>query len=207
LETFQVAEGQEFNFFAAKIPQWKGWLASLVIDAEGNAVGTDGTSKTVGNDTDLQLLLSLRAKADVIVTTGKTARAENYKASRFAPIAFITRHPESLATLPAIANPGAFENVYLTSSTGDSSIFERFDRELSERGFESVLFEGGKSSLAELLASTLPARLVLSIANVPKGFQLSPQGLLSKTLPMIGELKLEGQFRTANNIVLLWYKP
>lgn len=207
METFQVAEGQDFNFFAAKIPQWKGWLASLVMDAEGNAVGTDGTSKTVGNDTDLQLLLSLRAKADVIVTTGKTARAENYKASRFAPIAFITRHPESLATLPAVVNPGAFENIFLTSSSGDSSMFKGLDKELSERGFESVLFEGGASSLTELLTSELPVRLVLSIANVPQAYQPSPRAILSKTLPTIGELKLEGQFRIANNLVLLWHKP
>lgn len=205
MDSYQLETGQEFNFFASKIASWSGWLASLVVDIAGNTIGADGTSKTVGNHTDLQLLLALRAKASVIVTTGKTARAEGYKPSRFAPIAFITRNPDSLADVPAVARPGHFANIILSSSANQPNPFQEFDIELNTDG--PILFEGGVRTLTQLLQSDLPTQLVLSIANVPESLEISPTELLSKALPFAPKLRLKDAFRAGPNVITHWSKP
>ena len=206
MQTFTPDTGQEFNFFTEKIPSWQGWLASLVIDSSGNTAGNDGTSKTVGNQTDLQLLIALRSRASLIVTTGKTARIEKYKASRFAPIAFITRDESSLATIPAIAKPGKFKNIFLSSSKPLKEAFKDFDSEISNSGFNNVLFEGGLESVASLSQSTLPLTLVLSIANA-QGFDVAHTvQLLNKILPGWTNPHLIESFGVGPNLVAIWTK-
>lgn len=207
MQTFTPASGQEFNFFAEKLANWQGWLASLVVDSNGNTVGSDGTSKTVGNQTDLQLLIALRSKTSLIVTTGKTARSEQYKASRFAPIAFITRHQGSLASIPAVASPGNFENIFLTSSKPLPDAFSDFDSEVSKAGFSSILFEGGLDSVAALLESPLPLTLVLSIANVQDFDEAKARKLLNQILPKWSDPQLQEAFGVGPNLVTTWTKP
>lgn len=211
MQHFSPLAGQEFNFFAEKLPDWEGWLATLVIDAQGNFVGLDGTSKSIGNHTDLQLLLALRSKASVIVTTGQTARAESYKPSRFAPIAIITRDPESLATLPLLENAGVHETLFLCSDQDEPEAFSEYEASLKSKGFGRVLFEGGPKSLASLLSSDLPATLVLSIANLPLD-ELSDSttgdlvNLLTKVLPD-NKLALLDAFQVGPNLVAIWSRP
>ena len=207
MQTFTPASGQEFNFFAGKIANWQGWLASLVVDSRGITFGSDGTSKSVGNQTDLQLLIALRSKAALIVTTGKTARSEQYKASRFAPIAFITKDKNSLASIPAVAEPGSFENIYLSSDKSLPDAFVDFDRELSRAGLPNYLFEGGLESLTSLLKSTVQATLVLSIANVQDFDEPKALELLNKIFPDWSNPQLQEAFSVGPNLVTLWTKP
>ena len=207
METYTPASGQEFNFFAEKLSSWHGWLASLVVDSKGNTVGLDGTSKSVGNQTDLQLLIALRSKASLIVTTGETARSEQYRPSRFAPIAFITRDQYSLATVPAVASPGSFKNIFLSSPKPLSKAFIDFDNELSVAGFNSLLFEGGLESIAALLKSSLPLTLVLSIANVQDFNQAKASELVNKILPEWSDPQLQEAFGVGLNVVTIWTKP
>lgn len=207
MQAFTPASGQEFNFFTEKLSNWQGWLASLVVDAHGNTVGADGTSKTVGNQTDLQLLIALRSKASLIVTTGKTARNEQYKASRFAPIAFITRDPISLATIPAVASPGRFENLFLSSSKSLPEAFCDFDNEVSAAGHSNHLFEGGLESISALLKSGLPFTLVLSIANAQDFDEKYSLELLKQILPNWPNPHLSDAFAVGPNLVTLWTKP
>ena len=207
MQTFTPASGQEFNLFAGKIENWHGWLASLVVDSHGKTVGSDGTSKTVGNQTDLQLLIALRSKASLIVTTGKTARNEQYKASRFAPIAFITREEHSLASIPAVTLQGSFENIFLSSDKPLTDAFIDFDTKLSKARFHNVLFEGGLESLGSLLKSTLQVSLVLSIANVQDFDEPKALELLKKILPDWSNPELHEAFRVGPNLVTIWTKP
>ena len=65
---------------------WRGLRLALVIDANGEMVGSDGTSDSISNDEDRAELFAQRALADLIVTSSKTAAAEGYRASKFAPI-------------------------------------------------------------------------------------------------------------------------
>lgn len=211
MQHFSPAFGQEFNFFTQKLPHWQGWLATLVVDEQGRNLGVDGTSKSIGNHTDLQLLLALRSKASVIVTTGATARAESYKPSRFAPIAVITRNPESLAKLPLIETPGAHGTTLLSSTHEGPEAFTEFDASLKSSGFTSVLFEGGPKTLALLLASKLPVTLVLSIANLNSidastTSEVSLRDLLSKVLPD-NKLDLMDAYSVGPNLVSAWSSP
>lgn len=207
MQTFTPASGQEFNFFAQKLSNWQGWLASLVVDSNGNTVGSDGTSKTVGNQTDLQLLIALRSKTSLIVTTGKTARSEQYKASRFAPIAFITRDQGSLASIPAVASPGNFEKIFLKSSKPLPDAFSDFDSEVSKAGFSSILFEGGLESVNALLHSSLPLTLVFSIVNVQDFDEANARALLNQILPEWANPQLKEAFSVGPNLVTIWTKP
>ena len=208
---FSPLAGQEFNFFTENLPEWEGWLATLVVDAQGNFEGVDGTSKSIGNHTDLQLLLALRSKASVIVTTGQTARAESYKPSRFAPIAVITRDPETLSALPLLENSGSHETIFLSSDQVGPEAFTDFEARLKSKGFGRVLFEGGPKTLAWLLSSNLDTTCVLSIANLSSNDYSAPtdddlQNLLAKLLPG-NKLALLGAYRVGANVVSIWSKP
>ena len=207
MQTFSPASGQEFNFFTEKLATWNGWLASLVIDQNGRTVGHDGTSKTVGNQTDLQLLIALRSKASLIVTTGKTARIEQYKPSRFAPIAFISRNHSSLGNIPAVNTPGSYPNLFLSSSKPLHEAFNDFDSELSVAGFNNFLFEGGLESMAALSQSTPPLTLVLSIANAQDFDEAYARELLNKILPEWSSPQLQKAFGVGPNLVTIWTKP
>ena len=63
---------------------------SFVVDSFGSSVNRDGNSKGLGNETDLELLRTLRANSEVVLTSGLTARAENYRMPRHADLAIFT---------------------------------------------------------------------------------------------------------------------
>jgi hypothetical protein len=106
----------------------------MVVHLAGAHFGSDGTSKSISNNLDLALLMALRSKCSVIVTTGETARKEGYKSSRFAPLAFITMNPQSLDDLPAIKEPGSFANFFL-KQTGPNLNFNDVTGQLKDKGF------------------------------------------------------------------------
>ncbi len=64
--------------------------ASLVADENGNTVSSEGNSSGLGNSTDLSLLVALRRKSQVILTTGKTFRSDRYKFPKYADLAVLT---------------------------------------------------------------------------------------------------------------------
>jgi riboflavin biosynthesis pyrimidine reductase len=186
----------------------------MVVNLEGAHFGSDGTSKSISNNLDLALLMALRSKSSVIVTTGETARKESYRSSRFAPLAFITKNPQSLADLPAIKEQGSFENIFLKQN-GPNLNFNEITGQLKEMGFNSFLFEGGPSSLQLLLNSSESVKLVFSFTNTDASGRLAkrkwePLEALSKALPEFGhasELSLEDDFEAGQNRVITWVKP
>lgn len=64
---------------------------SIALDSAGNYYGEDQSSKSISDASDNEWLMFLRSKADLIVTSGKTFRAESYRQSRFCPIVVISR--------------------------------------------------------------------------------------------------------------------
>lgn len=140
----------------------RGWRATLVLDKLGKTTGIDNTSKSISNEEDLLLLRTLRSNSDLIVTTGATARLENYRASKFAPIAFVTNHPESLRKIPAIADPGPCGNFFLSSAASD---FNWLVEEVAARGFGKPLFEGGVRSLNQLIDCGAPMEIFISVTE------------------------------------------
>ncbi len=63
-----------------------GVRANLVANTRGDFSGKGGSSRDLSNQTDREVLIRLRALADVIVTDGATAAAENYQPTKWAPI-------------------------------------------------------------------------------------------------------------------------
>lgn len=63
---------------------------SFVVGEQGEIAKADGSSKGLGNETDLELLKTLRANAEVVLTSGLTARVEDYRMPRHADLAIFT---------------------------------------------------------------------------------------------------------------------
>lgn len=58
---------------------WEGIRSNHVISSSGDFFGPDGSSRSISTAADRDLLIALRAKADLIVVDAATARAEKYK--------------------------------------------------------------------------------------------------------------------------------
>jgi hypothetical protein len=203
LDFLSIDPGQEFNAFSERLPNWAGWLATYVVDADGAYIGEDGTSGSLSNAYDLQILMALRSKTDAIVTTGATARAEQYKASRLAPILFITKNPDSLMSLPAFLNPGVNANLVLPHRQKDN-VFRQADAYLKSQGHNAFLFEGGAKSLPSLIQEIGEVRLLLDIANQSKPELMKPKEVLDKLL--VGKFNTEvlDDFVVGKNRVTSW---
>ena len=205
MRRIDAVAGQEFNQFVENIPAWSGWLATLVSNEDGLIVGQDGSSKGIGNQVDLQLLMALRSKADVICTTGRTARAESYKASRFAPLAFLTKSRESLSEIPAVVEPGSHENIFIEPQVGVDP-FNWANTELNNMGLASILFEGGPSSLEHLWLADLPIQLVFSIAECQEAEDVDVLEILGIALPWLKSPELVDDLVIGPNRVTRWIK-
>lgn len=205
MRRIDLVAGQEFNQFVENIPGWDGWLATLVSNEYGLIVGQEGNSSGIGNQVDLQLLMALRSKADVICTTGRTARAESYKASRFAPLAFLTKSRDSLAEIPAVVEPGSHENIFLEPHDRLDA-FNWANTELKNMGLTAILFEGGPSSLEALWLADMPAQLVFSIANCKEAENVDILAILGKALPWLKSPELVDDIVIGPNRVTRWVK-
>jgi riboflavin biosynthesis pyrimidine reductase len=74
-------------------PRIPGIRFNYVINAAGtSAENSDADS----NELDRYFLKVIRSSSDLIITTGKTARSEELRASKLAPMAIITTQPNSL---------------------------------------------------------------------------------------------------------------
>lgn len=203
MEKVAIASGQELNFFTSRIADWTGWLSTFAVDSDGAYVGATGTSKSLSSDLDLKLLIALRSKTDAIVTTGATARAEDYRASRFAPIVFLTKKPESLQEIRAFTQPGAFENLVVTDIP-DDRVFLETQKALQSKGLQRYLFEGGARTLPLLISQVGPIVLVLSISNLTKPEDLDPKTVLDKFLPGDFGAELLDDLVIATNRITTW---
>lgn len=195
--------GQELNLLLQRIPKWSGWLASLVLDQSGSHKGPDDNSKSISNETDLKLLLSLRNLADEIITTGKTARAENYASSRYAPITFLTKDPDSLKETKAFQNPGQFPNKFFSTKSEETLFLELNERFVLE-GAEALLYEGGPSLLPELISQIGKLNLVVTIANLEDPASVSPLAYLMRLGLGQTEQELQDDFCIGPNRVTRW---
>ena len=72
--------------------------ASMVVDGAGSHIGPDGTSKSLGGESDFELLMLFRKRAGTVLTTGLTARSENYRLPSSSALAILTR--SAIETLP-----------------------------------------------------------------------------------------------------------
>ena len=84
---------------------------SFVVDGKGEVANSSGNSKGIGNQTDLELLRSMRASSQVVLTSGLTARMEQYRMPRHADLAIFTAQGVSQLDL----KPRAGQNLIILS--------------------------------------------------------------------------------------------
>jgi DNA-binding LacI/PurR family transcriptional regulator len=98
---------------AVLYPKVEGLRFNFVI---ANGINLDTSSDNSTNKLDRELLKFIRSQSDLIITTGKTARAENLAASKFAPMLILTTSSEDLDVAAVHANEG--KTVYITQRLG-----------------------------------------------------------------------------------------
>lgn len=134
------------------------WIQVLAPLAECEVSAADFHSDAISNAEDRSLLFSMRAQSDAIVVTKKTAIAENYRASKFAPIFVIDR--DGLAPqFPPVAPDGERKGIALVKTIEDVV------REVSKAG-PRVLLESGRKYAAALASTGLLKRLILVVPTL-----------------------------------------
>lgn len=95
VKQIQSFDASDLGKLSILYPKMDGMRFNHVISCR-----TDETnSEIISNPVDRHILKIIRAQADLIVTTGKTARSENLNASSLAPMLILTRSP--LLEIPA----------------------------------------------------------------------------------------------------------
>lgn len=124
--------------------------ASLVCDENGKTTSSDGSSSGLGNETDLALLVAMRRQAQVIVTSGRTLRADNYRFPKSADLAVLTNQQVD------IVEPVGQK--LIVSNSG----YEQLIQELSHSGYTRMHVEYGVTGIKELIAGSALDALLLS---------------------------------------------
>lgn len=175
----EVGEADLASLYA---PPDGSWLrANMISTLDGSATGPDGRSGTINNEVDHAVFSALRAAADVVVVGAGTARAEGYSPAAV-PIVVVSRSgdvPPALRDAPpgrvlmatTSGAPGLGRARELLGAdqvvgVGDEVDPAQLVAALHERGWRSVLSEGGPSLLGDLLGAGVVDELCLT--TVPR---------------------------------------
>jgi len=118
--------------------------ASLVVDDMGQSTSELGNSQGIGNEKDLELLLWFRSRAEIVLTSGITAEAENYKYPSRAELAILTnskrnypRLSESMERVTFLSNQSFAQAINSLKDMG----FTKIHTEFGATGFKSLADE------------------------------------------------------------------
>jgi riboflavin biosynthesis pyrimidine reductase len=170
----------------------------MIISHDGHFVGPSDSSRDLTGESDLKLLLLLRALSDVVLVGANTARNENYRQPKARDeFAFLNRKPPRLAvvssslefnlTTPlfnAGQEPTIVFNVGTTAPSAElskiahviqlsdedpSSFATNLIAKLFDLGLRRVTCEGGPSLLAQLLKADAIDEYDLTISPLTVG--------------------------------------
>ena len=148
--TYRTANGEYFRELVSGFSI----TASLVSDEAGNTVSSEGNSTGLGNETDLSLLVAMRRKSQVILTSGKTYRSDRYKFPKNADLAVLTNQDLNI-TVPD-------GQQLILSNLG----YQHALSDLKVLGYKRVHVEYGITGIRALLeAESLDALLISSRAE------------------------------------------
>jgi len=124
-ELFPVTSEVEINPETSSLQDASHWYPSISgtrFNYVINAVGTSAeNSDADSNELDRYFLRVIRSSSDLIITTGKTAQSEKLRASKLAPMAIITSHPNNLQ-IPA-TEQNSDQPVYVCSKVAPEQPF------------------------------------------------------------------------------------
>jgi hypothetical protein len=149
---------------------------SLVCDAAGNTVNVSGSSSGLGNQTDLALLVALRRQSQVILTSGRTFRADQYRFPKQADLAVLTTRPVEIEVPQG--------QRLLVKQAG----FQGALQELLSEGYSRIHIEYGLSGMRELIAHRRLNALFLSSRSLSGVKKLAEQLEVSPTVLELDDL-------------------
>ena len=119
--------------------------SSFVVDAAGKVTNEQGNSKGLGNDSDLLLLKTFRQHAQVVLTSGLTARVESYRMPGTADLAIFTKRGVQELGL----QPKAEQQLLILTPPQVASYDEALEALL--RSYSRVHVEFGPTGIGEIL--------------------------------------------------------
>lgn len=128
--------------------------ASLVCSPNGEFLDEHGTSKGLGGPVDKQWLISLRRSSDIVLTSGKTFRAEEYRMPKKSDLAVLSRAPVDTQSLSM--QPGQKVIQFERSSYSNAAT------ELARDGYRRIHIEYGPRGITALIESGFEFDLWLS---------------------------------------------
>ena len=114
-----------------------------MVSELGQHTGPDGTSKSLGGQADFEWFVSLRNRAEVILTSGLTYEVEQYRMPKNSALAIFSRNSEK-RRFPAEA---------VRISDEDARDYQEAFSSLRDKGFQSVHCEFGATGFVELSRS------------------------------------------------------
>jgi riboflavin biosynthesis pyrimidine reductase len=145
--------------YASDRPSWV--RANMIVSNDGHFVGAGDSSRDLTGDSDLKLLLLLRALSDVVLVGANTARLENYRQPRARDeFGFLSRKPPRLAVVSSsldfdLASPlftGGLEPTIIINVGKNSPSAELMD-------LAQIVSVPAEESNTDAFASTLIAKL------------------------------------------------
>lgn len=163
-------DAEDVSDLSKYFPRLDGCRWSYVISAKPKKAST---SDEVTSKADRLVLKTIRSNSDLIITTGKTAVAEQLNASSYAPMMVLTNN--STIDFPALRIPsqhqirlsienGRFQNsnvICLGSTSGELPKWLK-DKTLE---YPSQVFEGGISTAIGLVNTGFISQICLSVTS------------------------------------------
>ena len=171
------------------------WLRiNLIASVSGSATGADGTSETLSSRPDRRILGVIRELADVVLVGAESLRAEGYQHPRRSRLAVVTvsgnlagnriEAPDGAAPI-VVCPPAATARVRAQLPGAEILELAAIERHIAagavigvlrDRGFASIVCEGGPSLAGQLLEAGLVDELCLSTSPRLGGAQLALTG-------------------------------
>ena len=170
------------------------WLRlNLITSVSGSAAGSDGTSETLTNPADRKLLGVIRELADVVLIGAQSVRAEGFQLPKRARLAVVTASGDLsghrieatdgrvyvLCPAAAVERASSLEGaeIIVVDDVDGRMTPAAILAALHERGFTSIVCEGGPNLAAQFVTAGLVDEACLST---------SPS-LGGPSLPLLGD--------------------
>lgn len=212
------------DYFAGTFWTAPSFLLNVVANKAGQFTGATGSSRDISNELDYQALIGFRKAADGILTTAHTARIEQYRRSRYAPLALVSRSGD-FSGIPAVEidTAGPIDSkVYLlvtrgqlrsvkaryTSpwiqvvSIGSGSTF-RLSFALTRIGWRKILVEAGPTFSSYLISRSVIRGIALSITDAGESSPLEAAAAALQNLGVV-TATLESADRVEGTLFTRW---
>ena len=157
---------------------------NMVANGDLSFVGPDGSSRSISNSTDRELIVRLRSISDVYITGGNTARTEHYQTPAKGKLAVVSR--TKLGDPNQIwLNPPAKELLPIWTIV-----------ELRRLGYQRILLEVGPTLAKQFLEADCVDEFCLTITQGDLDSAKAAVSLLGAKLELAEHFEVDGTLFT-----------